>query len=124
MAHRPQQTRKPDTWRLERGLSRLQLLTKLAWGFVSDSTNKLDQSELMVLLEDLDDIAADLQAGQSAMAEEINKLHCAADPELAARIDEMIADEKARKRLRQVRRRSAATLHVLPTSTANALEGA
>jgi hypothetical protein len=113
-----------DDQRLDKGLGRLQLLTKLAWGFVSDSTNKLDRSEFMVFLEDLDDIAADLQAGQLAIAARIDDLHRAADPDLAARLEEMIATGKRQKRPRQVRRRTAAILHVLPTSTANASEGA
>jgi hypothetical protein len=108
-----------DDQRLDRGLGRLQLLTKLASGFVSDSANKLDQSELMVLLEALDDIATDLQAGQLAMAARIDELYRAADPDLAAREDAMIAAGKPPKRPRQVRRRSAAILHVLPTSTGN-----
>jgi hypothetical protein len=124
MAPRPQQTKKPDEWRFDRGLSRLQLLTKLAWGFVSDSGNKLDPSEFIVLLEGLDDIVADLLAGQSAMVARIDELYRAADPDLAAREDAMIAAGRRPKRPRQVRRRSAAILHVLPTSTASASEGA
>lgn len=62
-----------DTARLDRGLYRLQLLTKLLMELESQS--RIDRIELITLAEWLSEIAHDIQAGQTALVREQNDLY-------------------------------------------------
>lgn len=64
-----------ETARLERGLYRLDLLTKLLDGFNESGTHTLEQWDLLTLTDLLQDIVIDIQAGQAACVREHNDLH-------------------------------------------------
>jgi hypothetical protein len=58
---------------LDRGIMHLELLTKLFSAFVSDSTNTLDQTDQLVLVEMLEDVTDDLFEARNRLIDEANK---------------------------------------------------
>lgn len=65
--------------RIDSGIRRLEVITKLLSGFSEDHANTLEQWENLTLVEMLEEVVRDLREGHNGMIAEANALHAIND---------------------------------------------
>lgn len=70
----PQDTKPDGSNLLERGIYRLEFMSRLLTGFAADGPNKLETTDVLELSEMLDEIVANLNAGHDAYADRVEAL--------------------------------------------------